>query len=104
MQGIGSFRLRWGYLVAALQSLGNVVVRLLPNRLDFPEPEGYADWTLPGGFSPGKPAMNDVEAPLNFAATRTYVEFRENDGEGFELSNLVMHGKKDVWNTLRGVK
>lgn len=104
MQGLGPFRLRWGYLVAALQSLGNIACRLLPNRLDYPEPAGYADWTVPGGFSPGDPAMNDAEAPLNFAATRTYVEFRENDGNGFELSNLVLHAKKDIWNALRGAK
>lgn len=104
MPGIGSFRLRWGYLVAALQSLGNVAVRLLANRLYYPEPAGYNPWTVPGGFSPGKPAFNDVEAPLNFAATRAFVEFREADGEGFELSNLVLHTKKDPWNAIRGSK
>jgi hypothetical protein len=48
--------------------------------------------------------MNDAEAPLNFAATRTFVEFRENDGHGFSLSNLMLHAKKDVWGALRGAK
>lgn len=104
--GIGSFRLRWGYLVASLQSLGNIAVMLYPNMLLGPgtPPEGYNSWQLPGGFSPGNPAFNDSESPLNFAATRTFFEFRENDGHKFSLSNFVAHCKKDIWNAVRGAK
>jgi hypothetical protein len=103
--GVGSFRLRWGYLVAALESAGNIEVRLLPNRLLFPEPlTGYNTWTVPGGFSPGSPALNDAECSLNFAATRTFFEFRENDGHSYTLSNVIAHAKKDVWNAVRGAK
>lgn len=103
---LGFFRTRWGYMVAQIESLGNVAVTLYPNRLMGPgtPPDGYTQWTVPGGFSPGNPALNDAEAPLNFAATRTYVEFRENDGHGFNVSNLVLKGIKDTWNALRGAK
>jgi hypothetical protein len=87
---------------AALQSSGNVAVRLLPNRLLYPEPAGYEAWEMPGGLTPGSPAMNDAEATMNFAATRTYVEFRENDGNGFSLSNVMLLAKKDPWNQFRG--
>lgn len=105
--GIGSFRLRWGYLVVSLTSLGNIGTRLLPNSLLFPEPtqeEGYLWWEVPGGFSPGNPAFNDSECSLNFAATRTFFEFRENDGQKFSLSNFVATAKADVWNRIRGSK
>jgi len=102
MQGIGNSRLRFGYMSAAVQGPGNIQVRLLPNRLLFPEPVDYEAWQLPGGLTPGDPALNDAEASLNFAATRTFVEFRENDGSGFTLSNLLLVGKKDVWNQFRG--
>ena len=98
--GVGSNRMRWGYMVAALESLGNIGVTLYPNRLLGPgyAPEGYNSWQLPGGFAPGSPALNDAEAPLNFAATRTYVEFRENDGHAFTLSNLMLHAKRGISN------
>ncbi len=81
-------------------------MKLYPNVLIGPgaPPSNYNVWSLPGGFSPGKPAINDSECALNFVATRTFVEFRENDGHGFSLSNLVLHAKKDVWNALRGAK
>jgi hypothetical protein len=104
--GVGNSRIRWDYMVAALESEGNIGVTLYPNRLLGPgdDTSNYAFWQLPGGFSPGNPAMNDAEAPLNFAATRTFVEFRENDGHGFSLSNLMLHAKKDVWGALRGAK
>jgi hypothetical protein len=106
MQGLTSFRIRWGYLVAALQSLGTVGLTLYPNTLLGPgqSTTNYNAWSLAGGFTPGNPAMNDSETALNFVATRTFVEFRENDGHGFSLSNLVLHAKKDVWNALRGAK
>ncbi len=101
-QGIGSGRMRWDYIVAALESAGNIGVTLYPNRLFGPgDPTaGYSAWQLPGGFSPGKPAYNDSGAPLNFAATRTFVEFRENDGHGFTLSNISLHAKADPWNRI----
>ena len=105
-QGVGNYRIRWDYLVAALQSQGNIGVTLYPNRLLGPgnAPDGYNSWALPGGFSPGDPALNDSEASLNFAATLTFIEFRENDGHAMSLSNLVLHAKADVWNALRGAK
>jgi hypothetical protein len=102
MQGLGAGRVRFGYMAAALESAGTVQVRLLPNRLLYPEPSNYEAWIMPGGITPGDPAMNDAEAALNFAATRTFVEFRENDGSGFSLSNLVLKARADVWNQLRG--
>jgi len=117
MPGMGNSRDRWGYMSAALQSSGTVQCTLFPNRLLGPSAthfgfvtlytyppvvEGYNYWQLPGGFTPGNPALNDAEASLNFAATRTYVEFRENDGFGFSLSNLFLLGKKDPWNQFRG--
>lgn len=113
--GLGNSQVLFGYLSAALQSRGNVQVRLLPNRLLFPETQPvdnagfplylnwiYETWTLPGGLTPGYPAMHDAEASLNFQATRTFVEFRENDGNGWSLSNLLLLAKKSVWQQFRG--
>lgn len=102
----GYGRTRIGYMIAFLESMGLINVTLYPNRLLGPgtPPAGYLTWSVPGGFTPGDPALNDVEAPLNFAATRTFFEFRENDGEGFKLNNLVVHSKKDPWNAQRGAK
>jgi hypothetical protein len=94
-------------MTAALQSSGNVQVRFLPNRLLYPEPtnaQGYLKWTIPGGFSPGNPAYEDCKASVNFAAFRTFVEFRENDGSGFSLSNLMLQMKPDPWNKITGSK
>jgi hypothetical protein len=105
--GIGSFRLLWDYLVVSLTSAGLINVRLLPNSLLYPEPEqsdGYLWWQVPGGFAPGDPAFNDCECSLNFAATRTFFEFRENDGHRFSLSNFVARAKKNPWNALLGRK
>ena len=106
MQGVGTGRMRWNYLTAALETEGLGSITLYPNRLLGPgdSKTGYNSWVLPGGFSPGSPAANDFESPLNFAATRTYIEFRENDGHGFTLSNLALQAKADVWNRLRGAK
>ncbi len=103
---LGFGRQRCCYMRAALESTGTVQVTLYPTRLLGPgdSTEDYAFWQLPGGFSPGNPAMHDVGAPLNFAATRTYIEFRENDGGTFNLSNLVVLMKKDVWNQIVGAK
>lgn len=103
MPKMGNFLRRWGFMTSALQSLGTVNVRLLPNRVLYPEPaSGYQTWTVPGGFAPGSPALADVHAPLNFAAIRAYVELRENDGYGFELSNVQLMGRADVWNRAGG--
>lgn len=101
---LGNGRIRWNYLTAALESSGNVKMTLYPNRLLGPADSttGYSKWTRPGGFTPGKPAMNDVESTLNFAATRTFFEFRENDGGRFNLSNMVLRGRADAWNALLG--
>lgn len=106
MPQLGFGRTRADYLVAALESEGTVNVKLYPNRLLGPgtPPANYNTWTVPGGFAPGSPALEDVETPLNFAATRTFVEFRENDGFAFRLNNVVMAMRKDTWNALRGQK
>ena len=110
VQGIGNFRLRWDYMVVDLNTLGTTNVTFYPNDLINPNdflgsnPPGYNSWLLPGGLSPGSPAFNDTECPLNFAATRTFIEFRENDGFSWNMSDLVLHVKKDVWNALRGSK
>lgn len=102
---LGPNRVRWTYLVAALASGGAVNVRLLGNRLIYPEPAGYLAWTVPGGFAPGAEPLNDVEASLNFAATRAFLEFRQNDGNaGWNLSNMMLRARQDVWNRMRGVK
>ena len=104
VQGSGTNRMRWGYMAANLTSSGNVGMTLYPNRLWFgTPPPGYNAWTMPGGFSPGN-GLNDVESALNFAATRTYIEFRENDGGRFTMSNLVLKATADVWNQWRGMK
>ena len=104
--GFGYSRMRWGYMVAGLDAAGNVAVTLYPNRLLGPgdPPNGYNSWQLPGGFSPGSPALNNAEASLNFSAVYMFIEFRENDGHGFSLSNLALHAKADPWNKIRGIK
>jgi hypothetical protein len=103
-QGVGGYRIRWGHLTCSAESLGNIQVKLYPNRLLGPgDPTtGYNTWQLPGGITPGKPAYNDAEANLNFSATRTYIEFRESDGHAFNLSNVTLEAQKDPWNALRG--
>ena len=90
-------------MTATLESEGNIQATLYANRLPGPGTPPVASWVLPGGFTPGKPYNDDAESALNFAATRTYVEFRQNDGlGGFGLSNLTLYGQKDAWNTMRG--
>lgn len=103
MPQVGKNRVRVGYMVATLESAGNIQTTLYANRLPGPNTPPVASWQLPGGFTPGSPYNDDSEASLNFAATRTFVEFRENDGKGgFSLSNLVLFGRPDPWNTMRG--
>lgn len=102
---LGQSRVTWSYLIAALTSGGKVAVRLLGNRLIYPEPTDYLQWTIPGGFTPTEQPPNDVESSLNFQATRTFIEFRQNDGEmGWTLSNAMLRARKNVWNAIRGVK
>lgn len=103
MPQLGKNRVRMGYMVATLESAGNIQTTLYANRLPGPATPPVASWQLPGGFTPGTPYNDDAEAALNFAATRTFVEFRENDGKGgFSLSNLCLFGQKDPWNAMRG--
>ena len=103
MPQLGKNRVRMGYMVATLESAGNIQATLYANRLPGPKTPPVASWNIPGGFTPGKPYNDDAEASLNFAATRTFLELRQNDGlGGFSLSNLVMFGQKDPWNTMRG--
>jgi hypothetical protein len=105
MPQLAGGRITWCYLAAALTSGGTVNLRLLANRLFFPEPAGYEQWTVPGGFAPGAQPLNDMESTLNFTATRTFFEFRQNDGNpGWTLSNMTLKARKSVWNTLRGIK
>ena len=65
---------------------------------------GYNSWTLPGGISPGLPALEDANVSMNFAGNRVFLEFRENDGHGFSLSNLILRARADVWNKITGRK
>ena len=105
MPQLGPNRVQWEYLVAALTTGGTVNIRLLANRLFYPEPAGYRNWTIPGGFSPGLEPLDDTEASLNFIASRTFFEVRQNDGfEGWTLSNVILRGKKAVWNAMLGRK
>lgn len=100
---LGKNRVRWGYMTATMESPGNVQTTLYANRLPGPGLPPVNSWTLPGGITPGQPTNDDIEAPLNFSATRTFIEFRENDGlGGFSLANLVPYGEKEVWNQFRG--
>jgi hypothetical protein len=103
MPQLGKNRVRWGYMTASLESAGNIQLNLYANRLPGPGTPPVNSWTLPGGFTPGQPFNDDAETALNFAATRTFLEFRQNDGlGGFSLANLVPFGEKEVWNQFRG--
>lgn len=104
---LGSFGVRWGMMTGFLETQGTVNVTLYPNTLVGvgKATQFYNSTTILGGLAPGSPAFQDFEAALNFSARRMFVEFRENDGFTFDsLSNLVLHGKKDPWNALRGNK
>lgn len=102
----GPGRLRFGYMTARIESGGTVNMTLYPNLLLGPgnSTANYYAWTMPGGFTPGDPALQDVEASLNATGYRTFFEFRENDGYRFNLSNVTLMAKKDVWNVWRGSK
>jgi len=103
MPQFGKNRVRMGYMIATLESSGNIQAKLYANRLPGPGKPAVASWSIPGGFTPGSPYNDDAEASLNFAATRTFLELRQNDGNGgFSFSNLVMFGRSDPWNAMRG--
>ncbi len=103
MPQLGKNRVRWGYMVATLESAGNIQGTLYANRLPGPGLPPVASWQIPGGFTPGSPYNDDAEAALNFAATRTFFELRQNDGKGgFSFSNLMLFGRADAWNQVRG--
>lgn len=107
MPALGLNRVRNGYMTANLSSGGTVNVTLYPNVLLGPDDDtsGYNAWTIPGGFTPGLQPRNDIESSLNFVATRTFFEFRQNDGQkGFNLSTFATRAKKDTWNADRGAK
>ena len=102
----GPGRMRFGYMKALLESAGLINMTLYPNNLIGPNDStaNYYAWLMPGGFAPGNPALQDVEASLNGVGYRTFFEFRENDGKRFSLSNLVLMAKQDTWNRWRGSK
>ena len=105
MMQLGPSRVRTSYLIAALTSGGLINLRMLANRLFFPEPDGYVQWTVPGGFTPGEQPLEDVNCTANFPAIRNFLEFRQNDGNGgWTLSNLILKMKRDVWNQVTGQK
>ena len=105
MAQLGPGQVRTTYGTAALTTGGKVNIRMLANRLFFPEPDGYVQWTVPGGFTPGLQPLNDVEFDANFPAMRNFIEFRQNDGnQGWTLSNVNLSMRKDVWNSRRGAK
>lgn len=99
---LGSFRKLWTYLTHQISGAGLLNLRLLPNTLLGPtdSTSGYYPWTLPGGFTLTDPCVKVREAPLNFAATRTFVEFSTTGR--MDISNLVMVGKKATHNPLTG--
>jgi len=99
---LGLFRKLWGYMTHQVSGAGTLNVRLLPNTLLGPgdDTKGYYPWTLPGGFVLTDPCTQVREAPLNFAATRTFVEFSTTGR--MDISDLVMVGKKHPHNQLTG--
>jgi hypothetical protein len=99
---LGLFRKLWTYMTHQISGAGTLNVRLLPNTLIGPENSttGYYAWTLPAGFTLSDPCLQIHEAPLNFAATRTFVEFSTTGR--MDISNLVMVGKKATHNQLTG--
>lgn len=101
---MGSGRIRWGYGTLFISGAGNLGLRLLPNTLLGPTDStaGYQPYTVPGGFNLTDPCLNDREFTLNFAAYRTYVEF--SSAGYFDLGSMMLVGKKDVWNQIRGIK
>ncbi len=104
--GLGAGRMRFGYMTARIETAGTVNLTTYPNVLLGPgvSTANYYAWRMPGGFSPGVQGLQDCEASLNCTGYRTFFEFRENDGSAFNLSNVSLMAKKDVWNQWRGAK
>jgi hypothetical protein len=103
VQALGAGRKRIGYMSMIASGSGNMAVRFLPNELlgSGDSTVGYNAWSVPGGFDLTPVCLNDREASVNFVATRTFVEFR---GPDWTLSEFTAYMKKDVWNTVRGIK
>lgn len=100
---LGVFRKLWTYMTHQVSGVGpRLNLRLLPNTLLGPNDSttGYYPWTLPGGFPLTDPCTQIHEAPLNFAGTRTFVEFSTTGR--MDISNLVMSGRKHPHNELTG--
>lgn len=105
MPQLGQDRVCWTYITLALASGGSVNLRLLGDYLYYPEPAGYNALSVPGGFAPGVQPLRNTPASLNFIATRTFLEFRQNDGNpGWALSNIMLRGRKAVWSPVLGIK
>ena len=80
-------------------------LRLLGEYLYFPEPAGYNTLSVPGGFAPGLQPLRNAYASLNFIATRTFFEWRQNDGNpGWTLSNIMLRARKAPWSAVLGIK
>ena len=102
---LGQDRICWSYVALALASGGDVNLRLLGDYLYFPEPQGYNALSVPGGFAPGLQPLRNAYAALNFIATRTFFEFRQNDGNpGWSLSSMMLRGRKAPWSPILGIK
>ncbi len=101
---LGLFRKLWSYITHQVSGVGTLNLRLLPNTLLGPSDSatGYYPWTLPGGFPLSEPCMQIHEAPLNFAATRTFLEFSTSGR--MEIGNVVLTGKRHPHNVLTGVR
>ena len=101
---LGLFRKLWSYITHQVSGVGTLNLRLLPNTLLGPTDSsaGYYPWTLPGGFPLADPCTQIHEAPLNFAATRTFLEFSTTGR--MEISNVVLVGKRHPHNVVTGLR
>ena len=105
MPQLGQDRVCWTYISQGLTSGGSVNLRLLGEYLYFPEPAGYNTLSVPGGFAPGLQPLRNAYASLNFIATRTFFEWRQNDGnQGWTLSNIMLRARKAPWSAVLGIK
>ena len=105
MPQLGQDRVCWSYVALALASGGSVNLRLLGDYLYFPEPAGYNTLSVPGGFAPGLQPLKNAYSSLNFIATRTFFEFRQNDGNpGWALSSMMLRGRAAPWSKILGIK
>jgi hypothetical protein len=102
MPMLGLFRKLWGLMTHQISGAGTLKVRLLPNVLLGPDDDDsdYYPWTLPGGFVLTDPCTRTREAPLNFAGTRTFLEFSTTGR--MDLSDVVLVGRKHPHNQLTG--